>query len=79
MEGRFPNREFDIQFWQEQGDDAIFEAAWELVELSEEVKHGRKPIFQRTVGTLFSHGSTRIDTDKKTHLLSDSTVRSQDV
>ena len=52
VEGRFPDRAFDIEFWQEQGDEAIFDAAWELVELAEEVKHGRKPTFQRTVGNL---------------------------
>lgn len=52
MEGRFPDRTFDIEFWGEQGDEAIFEAAWELVELSEEMKHGRKPTLQRTVGNL---------------------------
>lgn len=49
VEGRFPNREFDIDFWQEQGDEAIFSAAWEMVELAEEIKHGRKPALQRTV------------------------------
>ena len=26
------DRSFDIEFWQRQGDAAIFEAAWELVE-----------------------------------------------
>ncbi len=40
------------KFWQEQGDEAIFAAAWELVELVEEVSHGRKPTLQRTVTTL---------------------------
>ena len=48
----FPDRSFDIEFWQEQGDEAIFAAAWELVELAEEIKHGRKPALQRTVATL---------------------------
>ena len=43
MEGSFPDRSFDISFWQEQGDEAIFAAAWELVELAEEISHGRKP------------------------------------
>ena len=50
--GAFPGREFDIEFWQEQGDEAIFRAAWEMVELAEEVKHGRKPTLQRTATTL---------------------------
>ena len=44
--GQFPDRSFDIEFWQEQGDEAIFAAAWELVELAEEVNHGRKPTLQ---------------------------------
>lgn len=43
VEGAFPDRAFDIEFWQEQGDEAIFRAAWEMVELAEEVKYGRKP------------------------------------
>ena len=49
VEGQFPDRRFDIEFWQEQGDEAIFRAAWEMVVLAEETKHGRKPTLQRTV------------------------------
>jgi hypothetical protein len=45
----FPDRAFDIEFWQEQGDEAIFRAAWEMVMMAEEFKHGRQPRFQRTV------------------------------
>ena len=52
VERGFPDRSFDIEFWQEQGDEAIFSAAWELVELAEEVSHGRKPTLQRTATTL---------------------------
>ena len=52
VEGRFPGRSFDVEFWQEQGDEAIFSAAWEMVELSEEVKHGRKPVFKKNVTAL---------------------------
>lgn len=52
VQGGFPDRQFDIEFWQEQGDEAIFAAAWELVELAEEMKHGRKPTLQRTVTAL---------------------------
>ena len=52
VEHGFPDRSFDIEFWQEQGDEAIFAAAWELVELAEELSHGRKPTLQRTVTTL---------------------------
>ena len=50
--GRYPDRQFDIDFWQKQGDEAIFSAAWEMIELAEEMKHGRKPELQRTVTTL---------------------------
>jgi len=52
VEGKFPDRTFDVEFWQERGDEAIFSAAWEMVELSEEVKNGRKPTLQRTATTL---------------------------
>ena len=44
VEGGFPDRSFDVEFWQDQGDEAIFAAAWEMVELAEEISHGRKPI-----------------------------------
>jgi hypothetical protein len=37
VEHGFPDRSFDIEFWQAQGDEAIFAAAWELVELAEEM------------------------------------------
>jgi hypothetical protein len=52
VEHAFPDRSFDIEFWQEQGDEAIFAAAWEMVELAEETIHGRKPALQRTATTL---------------------------
>ena len=52
VEREFPDRSFDIEFWQEQGDEAIFTAAWELVEVAEEVSHGRKPTLQRTLQLL---------------------------
>jgi hypothetical protein len=54
VDGGFPNCSFDIEFWQEQGDEAIFSAAWEMVELSEELRTGNKPVFQKTV-TLLKH------------------------
>ena len=38
VRGGFPDRKFDIDFWQQQGDEAIFSAAWELVELAEGFK-----------------------------------------
>ncbi len=50
--GEYPDHRFDIDFWQKQGDEAIFSAAWEMIELAEEMKHGRKPELQRTVTSL---------------------------
>ena len=44
----FPDRGFDIEFWQDQGDEAIFRAAWDMVLAAEEFKHGRHPRLQRT-------------------------------
>ena len=52
VERGFPDRSFDTEFWQELGDEAIFAAAWEMVELAEEILHGRKPRLQRTATTL---------------------------
>ena len=52
IEGSFPDRDFDVEFWQEQGDEAIFSAAWEMVELAEEVKNGRKSRLQKNVTVL---------------------------
>lgn len=52
IKGRFPDRRFDVKFWQSQGDDAIFKAAWEMVELAEETRHGTKPRLQRTITNL---------------------------
>jgi len=53
VQGQFPaDRTFDIEFWQEQGDEAIVQAAWDMVVLAEEVKHGRKPTLQRTITSL---------------------------
>jgi hypothetical protein len=48
----FPDRTFDIEFWQTQGDEAIFRAAWEMVVLAEQLKHGRLPILQKHVTSL---------------------------
>jgi len=52
VQGAFPDRTFDIEFWQAQGDEAIFAAAWEMVVLAEETKNGRKPTLQRAVTAL---------------------------
>jgi hypothetical protein len=50
--GGFPDRSFDIEFWQEQGDEAIFAAAWELVLLAEEVRNGREPHYKELLQLL---------------------------
>lgn len=34
MERDFPDRSFNIEFWQEAGDEDIFVAEWEMVELA---------------------------------------------
>lgn len=52
VQGTFPDREFDAEFWQEQGDEAIFSAAWEMVELAEEKRTGSKPVFRKNVTVL---------------------------
>lgn len=49
VRGEFPDRTFDIEFWQQQGDEAIFSAAWEMVTMAEEFKNGREPRLQRPV------------------------------
>jgi hypothetical protein len=41
VRGGFPDRQFDVDFWQQQGDEAIFEAVWELVGLAEELVVGQ--------------------------------------
>jgi hypothetical protein len=52
VERGFPDRSFDVEFWQEQGDEAIFAAAWEMVKLAEEIHGGGTPRLQRTATTL---------------------------
>jgi predicted nucleotidyltransferase len=57
VRGAFPDRQFDVDFWQQQGDEAIFEAAWELVGLAGEVKGSNvelKPDFKDLL-RLFHH------------------------
>jgi hypothetical protein len=49
VRGKYPDRQFDIDFWQEQGAEAIFAAAWEMICFTEDFKHGKQPTFQRTV------------------------------
>ena len=51
MVGGFPDRAFDIEFWQEQGDEAIFAAAWEMLEIAEEVQR-IKPRLQKLLRLL---------------------------
>jgi hypothetical protein len=40
VRGGFPDRQFDVDFWQQQGDEAIFEASWEMVAMTEEFSCG---------------------------------------
>lgn len=43
------DKSFDIEFWQRQGDAAIFEAAWEMVEFYLREKNINDFRLQRTV------------------------------
>src|SRR5579864_6387391 len=52
VERGFPDRSFDIEFWQEQGDEAIFAAAWEMVELAEEINHAENPHYKELLQLL---------------------------
>jgi len=46
-----PEDRFDIEFWQSQGDLAIFRAAWEMIVDSQMLRtgHADEPRLQRTV------------------------------
>ena len=44
------DRSFDIEFWQRQGDAAIFNAAWELVEFYLRVRNINESRLQRDIG-----------------------------
>jgi hypothetical protein len=52
VKGKHPDRTFDNEFWQAQGDEAIFSAAWEMVRARRKMKYGRRPTLQRTVTAL---------------------------
>ena len=43
------DKSFDIEFWQRQGDHAIFQAAWEMVEFYLREKNINESRLQRTV------------------------------
>jgi hypothetical protein len=61
VRGGFPDRKFDVDFWQQQGDDAIFSAAWELVELAEGFKGAEvnlKPDFKDLLRSFNKHQVT---------------------
>jgi predicted nucleotidyltransferase len=61
VRGAFPDRQFDVDFWQQQGDEAIFEAAWEMVGLAGEFKGSNvelKPDFKDLL-RLFNHHQVR--------------------
>ena len=58
VRGAFPDRQFDVDFWQQQGDQAIFEAAWEMVEQAETFKGTNvelRPDFQDFLRLLNRH------------------------
>jgi hypothetical protein len=58
VRGGFPDRQFDVDFWQQQGDEAIFEAAWEMAGLAEEFKSSHvelKPDFKDLLRLLNQH------------------------
>jgi len=58
VRGGFPDREFDVSFWQQQGDQAIFEAAWEMVVFAGEFKGLKvelKPDFKDLLRLLNQH------------------------
>ncbi len=48
VRGHSADQQFDIDFWQTQGDDAIFAAAWEMICMEKE-KYGTQPTFHRDV------------------------------
>ena len=48
VSGVFPDRAFDVEFWRAQGDEAIFSAAWEMVELAEQENMAENPSYKRT-------------------------------
>lgn len=61
VRGSFPDRQFDVDFWQAQGDVAIFDAAWELVELGETCKGTKvtlKPDFKDLLRSFNKHRVT---------------------
>ena len=43
------DKSFDIEFWQRQGDRAIFQAAWEMIEFYMRDKNINESRLQRTV------------------------------
>lgn len=53
------DRTFDIEYWQRQGDAAIFAAAWEMVMVANKIKgkDASKLTFQRTLTKLKRQGS----------------------
>jgi hypothetical protein len=58
VRGGFPDRQFDVDFWQQQGDEAIFAAAWEMVEFAAEFKGSNvelKPDFKDLLRLLNQH------------------------
>jgi hypothetical protein len=63
VRGGFPDRQFDVDFWQQQGDQAIFEAAWEMTGLAEEFKGTRvelKPDFKELLRPFTTWRNSRL-------------------
>jgi hypothetical protein len=50
--GWLPDRSIDIEFWQEQGDEAIFSVAWEMVVLTEEINMAESPDYKELLPLL---------------------------
>ncbi len=51
VKGGFPDRSFSIEFWQEQGDWAIFATAWKWSNLLRKLTMAGNPHDKRTVKT----------------------------
>ncbi len=58
VRGAFPDRQFDVDFWQAQGDEAIFEAAFAMLQVTEDFKESNvqlKPDLKDVLRTLNKH------------------------
>lgn len=58
VRGTFADRTFDVDFWQSEGDETIFDAAWEMVQLADQAKGSPvadKPPFRELLRLLKKH------------------------